>query len=145
MPWLAFERGANQPKQSRILLRSIRERLLQPLVVAARRHLENAAHRLDAVAISIGLDELVRRSDTSGDLCFGHGPPPARRLCPLNPGNSTTDVSTIAARGMSANIAFTEEKPIARRALQAGTPRLSDRVLALQPWREISWLLGSLA
>ena len=40
------ERRANQAKQPGILLGAVRDRLLQPLVVAARSHAEDAAHHL---------------------------------------------------------------------------------------------------
>jgi hypothetical protein len=40
------EGRANQPQQPRILLGAVRERVLAPLGVAARRHLEDAAHDL---------------------------------------------------------------------------------------------------
>ena len=43
------ERRTNQPKQSGVLLRAIRDGLQQPLVIAARGYFEDATHHLDAV------------------------------------------------------------------------------------------------
>ena len=60
------ERRANQAKQPGILLRAVRDRLLQPFVVAARGHAEDATHRLHAVPVSMRLDEFVRRANSPG-------------------------------------------------------------------------------
>jgi ABC-type lipoprotein release transport system permease subunit len=69
------ERCANQSKQAGVFLIMVRKRLLQPKVVAADRDPEDAAHHLDAVLISMGLNEGVGRSDSSRDLVRGlrHG------------------------------------------------------------------------
>jgi hypothetical protein len=45
----------NQTKQTDVLLRAFRDRLLKPRVVASRRHAEDAAHRLRAVPVSCAL------------------------------------------------------------------------------------------
>jgi len=65
------ERCANQSKESGIFLIVVRNRSLQPQVVAADRDPEDAAHHLDAVLISMGLNEGVGRSDSSRDLVLG--------------------------------------------------------------------------
>jgi hypothetical protein len=57
------ERGPNQTKQSRVLQGAIRERLVQPLVVAARRHFQHAAQHLHAGRVTLRLDEFVGRAD----------------------------------------------------------------------------------
>jgi Phage integrase family len=65
------ERCANQAKQPAVLLRAVRDRLQQPVVIAARSHLENATHRLHAVPVSICLDEFIGRADSPWDLVPG--------------------------------------------------------------------------
>ena len=61
------ERCANQSKESGVFLIVVRNRSLQPKVVAADRDPEDAAHHLDAVLISMGLNEGVGRSILNGD------------------------------------------------------------------------------
>jgi hypothetical protein len=66
------ERRADQTKQSSIFLRSPRNGLLEPVAVAAQGDLEHAAHRLDTVLMPMRLDELVRRSKSTGAHSRGH-------------------------------------------------------------------------
>ncbi len=66
------ERRTDQAKQPGILLGPVRDRVREPLVVAARSHAEHATHRLHAVLVSIGLDELVRRADSPRAQLRGH-------------------------------------------------------------------------
>lgn len=56
------KRRTNQPKQSGVLLRAIRHGLQDPVVIAARGHLKDAAHHLHAVLMAVSLDELVCRT-----------------------------------------------------------------------------------
>jgi hypothetical protein len=72
------EGSPNQAKEAGILLRTVRNRLLKPLVVAARRDAENATHRLHSVPPSMGLDELIRRANSPGARLRGHWPRPPR-------------------------------------------------------------------
>ena len=65
------ERRANQSKQSGIFLIVVRDRLLEPIVVATDRHLEDATHHLQAVLISMRLDEGISRADSPRDLVLG--------------------------------------------------------------------------
>lgn len=85
----------NQAKEAGVFLRALRNRLLKPLVVAARRDAENTTHRLHGVLASMGLDELIRRPNSPGARLRGHWHRPSRvemlNHCPLNPGNSMTD------------------------------------------------------
>jgi hypothetical protein len=87
------ERRSNQSQESSILLDVVGNRLLQPLVVAARGDTKHPTHGLHAVTTSMGLDELVRRADAPGAWLGGHRyrTPmlPMLNDCPLNPGNST--------------------------------------------------------
>src|SRR5437016_6820368 len=61
------EGRADQAQQPGILLGVVRDRLLEPVIVAAHGHLEDATHPLHAVPISIGFDEFVGRADPSRD------------------------------------------------------------------------------
>jgi len=65
------ERRSDQTKQPGVLLSPVRDRLLQPVVVAARGYLENPTQRLHAVSISIRFDELVGGAHSSRDLVLG--------------------------------------------------------------------------
>src|SRR5690606_15776806 len=51
------ERSPYQPQQAGVLLSAIRNWLQQPSVVAGRSDLEDAAHQLHAVLVSVGFDE----------------------------------------------------------------------------------------
>jgi hypothetical protein len=86
------ERRANQPKQSSLLLRAIRDGLQDPVGIAARRSFEDAASHLDAVLIAMRLDEFVGRAHSPGNLVFGlwHRSSARSRMLtsPLFPGNS---------------------------------------------------------
>ena len=86
------ERRPNQAQEPGVLLRAVRERLLQPLVVAARRDAEDATHCLHAVPFSMGLmNSYVRRTrPVLGFMDIGFALRGYRMLndCPLNPGNS---------------------------------------------------------
>src|SRR5678815_3174066 len=62
------ERRPDQTKQPGVLLSPVRDRFLQPVVIAARSHFEDPTQRLHAVSVSIGLDELVGRANSSRDL-----------------------------------------------------------------------------
>jgi len=53
------EGGADQAKEPGVLLRALRDRLPEPVVVPARSHVENPAHRIHGVLVSVGLDELI--------------------------------------------------------------------------------------
>src|SRR5437870_224874 len=66
------ERCPNQAKEPGVLLRAVRDRLLQPLVVAALRHAEYTTHHLHAVLLSMRLDEFVHRTDSPGAWLHGH-------------------------------------------------------------------------
>jgi hypothetical protein len=57
---------------------AVRERLLQPLVVAARRDAEDATHCLHAVPVSMGFNEFVRRADSPRAWLRGHRLRPPR-------------------------------------------------------------------
>jgi hypothetical protein len=76
------ERRSNESKQPGVFLRAVRDRLLQPIIVAARGHFEDATHALDAVPDSMSLDEFVRRTDSSRDLVLGlrHRPSAKTRM-----------------------------------------------------------------
>src|SRR5947199_6912437 len=65
------EGRADQAQQPGVLLGVVRDRLLEPVIVTAHGHLEDATHLLHAVPISIGFDEFVRRTDPSRDLVLG--------------------------------------------------------------------------
>src|SRR6516165_3845945 len=62
------ERRANQSNQSGVFLIVIRDWLFEPIVVAADRHLEDAAHHLHAVLVSMCLNKGVGRADSPRDL-----------------------------------------------------------------------------
>lgn len=58
-------RNTDQAPQPGIFLCSLRHRLFQPVVTAARGDFEHATHRLDAVLEPMGLDELLFRPNVS--------------------------------------------------------------------------------
>ena len=58
------EGRSDQAKQSGVLVRVVRERLLKPLVIAARRHAEHATHGLDTELLAMSPDEIIGRTDT---------------------------------------------------------------------------------
>src|SRR4029079_12816938 len=80
------EGSPNQANKAGVFLRPVRSRLLQPLVVAARRDAENATHRLHGVLPSVRLDELIRRANSPGARFRGHWhrPPRVEMLKPLS-------------------------------------------------------------
>jgi len=65
------KRRANQSDEPGVLLRVVRDRVLQPVVIPARSHFEDPTHHLHAVAISMSLDECVRGTNSSRDLVRG--------------------------------------------------------------------------
>ena len=72
------EGSPNQAKEAGVLLRTVRNRLLTPLVVAAWCDAENATHRLHGVPPSRGLDELIGRANSPGARLRGHWHRPSR-------------------------------------------------------------------
>jgi hypothetical protein len=79
------ERRPNQPKQSGVLLSTIRDGLQEPVVITARGYLEDATHHLHAVLIAMCLDEFIGRADSPRDLVLGlwhraSAKPDAKRL-----------------------------------------------------------------
>lgn len=97
------KRRSNQSSQSNVFLGPIRHGLQQPLVMAALRHFEHAAHHLDAVLVSMRFDELVRRADSARNLVLGfcdRAFAKSRILAsPLNPTNSTLSILVSVGRG----------------------------------------------
>jgi hypothetical protein len=79
------ERGADQSKQSRILLSAIRHRLIQPSVVPTSGHPEQSTHHVDAVLAAVILDELVDPADVARTLSLGHCLPPPHLAGMLRP------------------------------------------------------------
>lgn len=72
-PMASNKRGADQPQKPSVLLGVVGEGLLQPVVVAALRDAEQAAHLLDAVLLPMGLDERIDRPNSSFCRLRGHG------------------------------------------------------------------------
>lgn len=72
-----FERRSDQAEQAPVFASPIRDWLAEPRVVAARRNIQQAAHRLNAVLILVGFDELVLSPNGAGLGFLGHLPPPA--------------------------------------------------------------------
>ena len=98
-PVARSKRRPDQPQQPHVLLGAIRQRLLEPGVVAARRHVEYAAHRLDAELPLVPLDERVCRANTSDFRLCGHRHLPSWFPgcydCPLNAGNSNLSLPPV--------------------------------------------------
>jgi hypothetical protein len=61
-PVTCFVRRADQSQQASVLHCSIRYRLVKPLVVTARCHIEYLAQGIDGIFSSVSLDELVGTS-----------------------------------------------------------------------------------
>lgn len=77
-PWSAVdavtgnEGGSDQTQKPSVLLSSIGDRLLKPLVVTALSDLEDLAHGLDAVLTAVGFNEPVDLADLSSTQLRGH-------------------------------------------------------------------------
>jgi hypothetical protein len=87
------ERCSDQSQEPRVLLSSMRYRLMQPRVVATASNLQDSAHHLDIVLISICLDKLVRAADLplcsiSSALVFLCAGDAVSFTCPEDPGKS---------------------------------------------------------
>jgi hypothetical protein len=99
------KRRTDQAEQPGILLRPVRHRVREPLVVPARGHAEHTTHCLRAEFASIGLDELVRRPTSPRAQLHGHRHRlrdyPAASYCPLNPGNSKPTINETRASSTS--------------------------------------------
>src|SRR5688572_6208440 len=65
------EGRADQAEQTGILLGVVRDRLLEPIVVAAHGHVEDATRHLHAVPVSMHLDKFVGRANPPRDLVLG--------------------------------------------------------------------------
>jgi hypothetical protein len=67
------ERRTDETQQTGVLDRPIRERLMQPLVVAARCNFYDTAEHLHAEPVAMGFDEFVGRADSARNLMLGIG------------------------------------------------------------------------
>ena len=82
----------DQSKQSLIFPRSIGERISQPRIEPAARHVEETAHHGRIKLMTMGLDEGVLHSNILRSLPHMHGVLPwsnAFQMCPLNLGKSS--------------------------------------------------------
>jgi len=80
------ERGTDQAKQPGILLGPVRERVREPLVVAARSYAEHVTH----LTLMNSYVERTRPALSFVDIGIALRDCPDAGYCPLNPGNSTT-------------------------------------------------------
>jgi hypothetical protein len=124
-PLTRDEGRPDQTQQPGILLGTIREGLLEPLVVATRGHVEHATQRLHAVLDAMRLDdwyvERTRPALKRVDIGIALRRYPDASSCPLKPGNFNPWCEVGAGPPSSCTRRVTDSRPGPRGELAVAT------------------------